>query len=69
MVATITGDFFGDAELAGDCLPVLRILIRRIRIFLDLLDPHPLVRGPDPDHSIMKQKKQNLDSYCFVTSF
>ncbi len=24
-VATITGDFFGDAELAGECSPVLRI--------------------------------------------
>jgi hypothetical protein len=28
--------------------PVLRILIR-IRMFLDLLDPDPLVRGIDPD--------------------
>jgi hypothetical protein len=41
------------------------------------LDPDPLVRGmdpvsaPDPDPSIIKQKKyeKNLDSYCFVTSF
>ena len=31
-VATITGDFFGDAELAGECLPVLRIRIRIRRI-------------------------------------
>jgi hypothetical protein len=35
-------------------------------------DPYPLVRciDPDPDPSISKQKsKENLDSYCFVTSF
>jgi hypothetical protein len=38
---------------------VLRIRIRiRIRMFLGLLDPHPdpLVRGMDPDPSIIKQK-------------
>jgi hypothetical protein len=37
---------------------VLRIRIRRIRMFLGLLDPDPLVRGvdPDPDPSINKQK-------------
>ncbi len=38
----------------------IRIRIRRIHIFLGLLDPDPLVRGPDPDsdpgHSITKQK-------------
>jgi hypothetical protein len=28
--------------------PVLRIRIRRIRVFLGLLDPDPLVRGTDP---------------------
>ncbi len=45
-------------------------------MFLGLLnpDPDPLVRdmdpAPDPDPSIIKQKQQeNLDSYCFVTSF
>jgi hypothetical protein len=37
-------------------------------------DPDPLVRGmdpdPDPDPFIIKQKKsENLDFYCFVTSF
>jgi hypothetical protein len=37
-----------------------RILNRRIRIFLDLLDPDPFVRGIDPDPSIIN---------CFVTSF
>ncbi len=41
--------------------PVLRILtrIRRIRMFLGLLnpDPDPLVKGMDPDPSIIKQKK------------
>ncbi len=40
--------------------PVLRIRIRRIHMFLGLLDPDPLVRGKDldlaPDHSIIKQK-------------
>jgi hypothetical protein len=37
---------------------VLRIRIRRIRVFLGLLDPDPLVRGTgtDPDPSIIKQK-------------
>ncbi len=35
---------------------VLRIRIRRIRMFLGLLNPDPLVRGMDPDHSIIKQK-------------
>ncbi len=31
---------------------------RRIRLFLGLPDPDPLVRGmdPDPDNSIIKQK-------------
>jgi hypothetical protein len=36
---------------------LLWIRIRRIRMFLDLLDPDPLVRGTDPDPSINKQKK------------
>jgi hypothetical protein len=30
--------------------------IRRIRMFLGLLDPDPLVRGMDPDPSIIMQK-------------
>jgi hypothetical protein len=48
-------------------VPVLRI---RVRMFLDLLDPDPLVRGMDPDPSIiMQNSKKNLDFYCFVTSF
>ncbi len=40
----------------------MRIRIRRIRMFLGLLDPDQLVRGtapdtaPDPDPSIIKQK-------------
>ncbi len=50
---------------------VLRI--RRIRMFLGLLDPDPdpLVRGMDPDPSISPKQnsKKNLDSYCYVTSF
>ncbi len=43
-------------------LPLLRIRIRRIHMFLGLLDPDPypdpLVRGTDPDQdpSIIKQK-------------
>ncbi len=46
-------------------IPVLRIYV-----FLDLLDTDPLVRGTDPDPSIIKQNsKKNIDSYCFVTSF
>ncbi len=54
-------------------MPDLRIRIRipRIRMFLDLLDPDldPLVRGTDPDPSIIKQNsKKSLDSYGFVTA-
>jgi hypothetical protein len=33
-------------------LSVLRIRIRRIRMFLGLLDPDPLVRGVDPDPNL-----------------
>jgi hypothetical protein len=53
--------------------PVLRIRIHRIHMFLGLLDPDPdlLIRGMDPDPSIIKQKKvrKNLDFYCFVILF
>jgi hypothetical protein len=44
-------------------------------MFLGLLDPDPdlLVRGmdsnPDPDPSLSKNSKKNLDFYCFVSSF
>jgi hypothetical protein len=49
---------------------VLRIQIRiRIHMFLGLLDPDQLVRGTDPDPSIIKNSEKNLDFYCFVTSF
>jgi hypothetical protein len=43
-----------DAPVEGIIIAVLRI-----RMFLGLLDPEPLVRGtdPDPDPSIIKQKK------------
>jgi hypothetical protein len=36
-----------------------------------IFGPDPLVKGIDPDPSIIKQKgrKKNLDSYCFVASF
>jgi hypothetical protein len=37
-------------------IPVLRIRIHRIHMFLGLQDPDPLVRGMDPDPSIIKQK-------------
>jgi hypothetical protein len=43
-------------------------------MFLAILDPDPdsLVRGKDPDPSIIKKNKQNskenLNSNCFVTS-
>jgi hypothetical protein len=52
-------------------LSVLRIWIRRIRMFLGLLDPDLLVRGndPDPDLSQIKNGKKNLNSYCLVNSF
>ncbi len=47
--------------------------IHRIRMFLGLPDPDPLVRGmyPDPDLSIIKQKigRKPSDSSCFVTAF
>jgi hypothetical protein len=33
-----------------------RSRIHRIRMFLGLPDPDPLVRGMDPDPSIIKQK-------------
>jgi hypothetical protein len=37
-------------------------------MFLGLSDPDPLVRGPDPDPSVIKKNsKKKLDSYCFVT--
>ncbi len=50
--------------------PVLRIRIHRIHMFLGLPDLDPLVRGMDPDPSvIMQNSKKNLDSYYFVTLF
>jgi hypothetical protein len=39
-------------------------------MFLGLLDPDPLVRGMDPDPSIiMQNSKKNFDSFYFVTLF
>jgi hypothetical protein len=48
-----------------------QVAVVRIRMFLGLLDPDPLVRVMDPDPSVVKQKKskKNHDSYCLVTSF
>ncbi len=51
-----------DLCLKAQCFPeagwgsVLGIRIRKIRMFLDLRDPDPLIRGtdPDPDSSIRK---------------
>jgi hypothetical protein len=38
--------------------------------FLGFPDPDPLVRGTDPDPSVIKQYfKKNLHFYCFVTSY
>jgi hypothetical protein len=53
-------------------LAVLRIRIRRIRMFLGLPDPCPdlLEKGTDPDPSIIKKNiNKKLDSCCFVTFF
>ncbi len=47
--------------------PVLRIRIRRTRtvpMFLGLLDPDPLVRGTDPDPSIIKQNSNLFLMFC-----
>jgi hypothetical protein len=41
-------------------LPVLGIRIRRICMFLVLQDPDPLVRGADPDPSLMLAKQKIL---------
>ena len=41
--------------------------VLRIRMRLGLMDPDPVVRGTDPDPSIIKPKK-NLNSYCYATS-
>ncbi len=37
---------------------------------LGLPDPDPLVRGKDPDHSILKENsRKNLDTLCFFDFF
>jgi hypothetical protein len=50
--------------------PVLRIRIRRIFMFLGLLDPDPLVRGTDPDPFYHQEKiaRKTLIP-TFLTSF
>ncbi len=66
--------------IAGDFQAVFRIRIYRIHMFLGLPDPDSLNRGMDPDPAMdpdpsiilllsSKNSKNNLDSYCFVTSF
>jgi hypothetical protein len=47
---------------------LIRIRIHLIHMFLGLRDPDPLVRGMDldPNPSLSKNSKKNLDSYCFV---
>ncbi len=59
-------------RLVNPLKPVLR---NRIRMFLGLPDPDPLIWGtdsyltPDPDpFIIMQNSKRNLYSYYFVTS-
>jgi hypothetical protein len=38
-------------------------------VWSSVADPDPLVRGTDPDPDLSsKNSKENLDSYCFVTS-
>jgi hypothetical protein len=51
-------------------------IVLRIRMFLGLLDPDPLVRGTDQDKALdkdpfssRKNSKKNLDSNCFVTFY
>jgi hypothetical protein len=50
-----TGHLTNMIGLQQEFLKVLRIRIR-IHVFLGLLDPDPLVRGMDPDPSIIKRK-------------
>jgi hypothetical protein len=46
---------------------IILVLQKRIRMFMGLPDPDPLVSGTNPDPSIIKQNsKKKLDSYCFV---
>jgi len=54
-------------------LPVLRIRIRRIHMFLGLSDPDPLVRASESGagsgsfyHQAKIVPKKNIDSYCIV---
>jgi len=50
----------------------IRILIHRIHMFLGLPapDPDPLVKGMDPDPSVIKKnRKKSLDSYFFWTFY
>jgi hypothetical protein len=51
-------------------LTVLRIRIRRIRMFLGLLDPEsdPLVRGMDPDPSYLQANILLLSNF-FLTFY
>jgi hypothetical protein len=51
--------FYENIEISFDSAsltPLLRIWIRKIRMFLGLLNPDPLIRGTDPDPSFIKQK-------------
>jgi hypothetical protein len=48
------------------------MMLIRIRMFLGILDPDPLVRGmdPAPDPSIIKQKsKKNHDSFLLFCDY
>ncbi len=57
-VRLVTVYWYNHKQIITQHKAVLRIRIRRIRMFLSLLalDPDPLVRSTDPDPSIMKQK-------------
>jgi hypothetical protein len=59
-VDTCNGDSGGallsDVIGVSEYIPVFRIRIHRIHMFLGLPDPDPLVRGMDPDPSIIMQK-------------
>ncbi len=48
---------------------VLRIRIRRIRIFLDLPDPNLLAKGTDPDPTIIMQKEKEKPWFLLFCDF
>ncbi len=67
VACTVDADSRG-IQTKKDFEPVLRIRIRRIRMFLGLLDPDLLFWGTILLSS-SKNSKKNLDSYCFEILF